>query len=117
MLVQKWVSGRFALRSFGATLIVGGAGHPAQAAKDQPTLAAGECAAIEGFAVLATPSAPWKGAPLRVIDWRKADCRAILSYMRQMVRSRRGRRAAVVGRRTSGWRMSRSRLPEPDKQN
>ncbi|MGZ9187166.1 MAG: hypothetical protein ACXW6R_21010 [Candidatus Binatia bacterium] len=68
MFVQQWVSGRFALCVIAvATLIVGGAGHPAQAAKDQPTLAAGECPAIEGFAVLATPSAPWKGAPLRVI--------------------------------------------------
>ena len=68
MSVQQWVSGRFGPWVIAAALLsVAVVGDTAQAAKEQPALAAGECAAIEGFDVLATPSAPWKGAPLRVI--------------------------------------------------
>jgi hypothetical protein len=37
----------------------------AQPAAAEP--ATGTCSAIKGFAMLATPSAPWKGAPLRVL--------------------------------------------------
>lgn len=41
--------------------------HAKSEPNDGSKLAAGECAAIDGFAVLATPMSPWKGAPLRVV--------------------------------------------------
>jgi hypothetical protein len=60
-------SGRFVFCALAAWALGFSAGAGPVQAKDAPTPATGECSEIEGFAVLATPSSPWKGAPLRVV--------------------------------------------------
>lgn len=70
MIGQSWKSDWPAVRALAAMIVGVLIAGPVQAntsAKVSKALPAGECAAIDGFAVLATPSSPWKGAPLRVV--------------------------------------------------
>lgn len=50
-----------------AVQIAGLGTAPVLAAKKEEALAAGECRELSGVAVQASPHAPWKGAPLRVL--------------------------------------------------